>query len=74
VEGGRRRRGRPLPKTYTRWLRCTLLANGVNLPIGRDDAEDVSSFLVATGRAVPPAKWVDHLVDAAAEAELEGLF
>ncbi len=74
MEGDRRRRRRTLPKTYTRWLRCTLIANGVNLPIDRDDAETVACFLVSTGRAVPPARWVDHFIDAAAEATLEGLF
>lgn len=72
----RDRRGgaRQVPKTYSRWLRCTLLANGVNLPIHREDAGAVAEFLVATGRAVPPASWVDHFVNLSADAALEVLF
>jgi hypothetical protein len=31
-------------------------------------------MLVALGRAIPPAKWVDHLVHEANEASLEAIF
>lgn len=57
-----RRGSRPLPKTYTRWLTATLLANGVSLPLPIDVATDVAEMLVATHRAVPMSKWVDHFI------------
>lgn len=74
MEGDRRTGGRLRPKTYSRWLRCTLLANGINGPISREDAGTVAEFLVATGRAVPPGRWIEHFVAAAADARLEGIF
>jgi hypothetical protein len=58
-----RRRGRPgrRPKTFSRWLRITLLANGVSLPLPREDALDAAWTLVATGRAIDPRLWVEAL-------------
>lgn len=61
--GGDRRRGaRARPKTYAHWLRCTLLANGVGLPLPRDQAVTIAGILVATGRAVPPHLFVEWVV------------
>jgi hypothetical protein len=39
-----------------------------------EDAIGVSEMLVALGRAVPPARWVDGLEAKAQEAALEALF
>lgn len=46
----------------------------MKLPVTREDAETIATFLVATGRALPPAKWVDHLIEGAAAATFESLF
>jgi hypothetical protein len=74
VAGDRRRRAGPRPKTYTRWLRCTLLANGINQDLDREDAEAVAEFLLATGRAVNPQRWVDSFIEAGKLAEFERLY
>ncbi|WP_165251176.1 hypothetical protein [Paludisphaera soli] len=50
------------PKSLSRWLRLTLAANGVHGEYPIEDVIDIAGMLVATGRAVHPAKWVDALV------------
>lgn len=62
--GDRRNRPRQRPKTYTRWLRGALLANGID-PNGLaiDDAQAAVAHLVYFGKAIPPHKWVDHLIE-----------
>lgn len=73
--GGDRRGGAgPRPKSFTRWLRCTLLANGITVDLPLDDAVDVAAMLVNTGRAQDPAKWIESCVDRAEVASFEGLF
>ena len=72
--GDRRCRPRQGPKTYSRWLRCTLLANGINHDLDRDDAEAVAEFLLATGRAVHPARWVEYQVERVRQAAMEGIY
>jgi hypothetical protein len=57
------------PKSYSRWLRATLLANGVSLPLPLDVAQDVAEILIATGRTVEPTRWVGRILRAVAEAE-----
>ena len=49
---------------------------GVNVERGvdLDDAIDVTSMMVMTGRVPPPSKWVDQAIDDAASDEVEGLF
>ena len=59
--GDRRRRPGPRPKTYSRWLTATLVANGVSLPLPREVAEDVAQILLLTGRTVHPRHWVARL-------------
>jgi hypothetical protein len=73
VGGDRGGGARPPPKTFSRWLRVALLANGVDpiLPLG--DALDVAEMLVATGRAVAPAHWVECLVRKARDARAANL-
>lgn len=58
-----------------RWLRATLIANGVRcrrMPLGT--ALDVAQVLVATGRAIPPSAWVDELIALHEREKLEALF
>ncbi len=52
----------PLPKSLSRWLRATLVANGVAGPLPLSLAIDVAQVLVETGRAIPAPKWVDELI------------
>lgn len=52
--------GRRRERTLDRWLRVTLLANGINGPLDLADAWDAADFLEATGRTVPRRKWVDE--------------
>lgn len=46
----------------SRWLRATLIANGVAGPLPLSTAIDVAEVLVSTGRAIPPSKWVDEMI------------
>lgn len=46
----------------SRWLRATLIANGVAGPLPLSVAVDVAEILVATGRAIPASKWVDEMI------------
>jgi hypothetical protein len=47
-----------------------MVANGA-LPIGAGtpivDVMDAAGILVATGRAVPPGKWIDSMIERARE-------
>jgi len=43
-------------------VRAVLAANGVRLPLPLDMARDVAEMLLLTGRAVPPAKFVDAFI------------
>lgn len=52
--------GRRRERTLDRWLRVTLLANGIDGPLDLADAWDTADFLEATGRPVPRRKWVDE--------------
>jgi hypothetical protein len=54
------------PKTYSRWLRITLLSNGVRDDVPLEDAHVIANILVAQKKAIPPHLWVD---DMRAEAE-----
>lgn len=61
------------PKTFTRWLTATLVANGVTGPLPMDAARDVAEILLATGRTVDPCGWMDRYVVAAVEAKEAGM-
>lgn len=45
----------------------------MTLPLPIDDALGVAEVLVATGRALPAAKWVDSFRFAADRASFEGI-
>ena len=64
----------PLPKTFSRWLRHTLIANGVTQDLPWEDAIGVAHMLVALGRAVPPSRWLESLSARSEEAAREALF
>lgn len=53
----------PGPKTFSRWLRLTLLANGIDRPLPLEDAIDLAGMLVTLRRAVPAKDWVDAFLD-----------
>jgi hypothetical protein len=73
--GGRDPRGAGhLPKSLSRWLRITLIANRITGPLPLPDAIDVAGVLVATGRAIPAPAWVDELIDKRRNERLESMF
>ena len=74
MEGDRRSRDWSSPKTLSRWLRCSLLINGINTDIDLEDARDCAQMLVKLGRAVPSSQWVDYFVELGQEASLESLY
>ena len=51
------------PKSWSRWLRCTLLINGITGPLPYEDAVACATMLVVLKRAVPPNVWVDELIE-----------
>src|SRR4029077_13971858 len=61
----------PPPKTFSRWLRHALLANGITRELTWEDAIGVAQMLVALGRAVPPSRWVESLSLRSADAARE---
>jgi hypothetical protein len=59
-------------KTYSRWVRASLLANGIgNTEVSADDLSHVLAILVATNRTVPLSKFADacRLLDERARLE-----
>lgn len=58
-----------------RWRRLTLLAQGPMPPImPLEDAEDLSVFLLTTGRTVRPSRWAVEAIAAAQADQIEGIF
>ena len=64
----------PRPKTFSRWLRHTLIANGITRDLTWEDAIGVAEMLVALGRAVPPSRCVETFAVRAADAARDALF
>ena len=61
-------------KSYTRWVRASLLANGLGgTDIPAEDLPDVLAVLIATNRTVPVARFVDACQDARERSALESL-
>jgi hypothetical protein len=63
------------PKTFGRWLRLSLAANGLNadaLPLA--DTLAVAEILELTGRTIPRHVWVDAFDADVEAATLDGLF
>jgi hypothetical protein len=53
----------------------TLLAQGTQPPMMLiEDAEDLCDFLLATRRTVPPSRWAEESIAAAAIEQIEGMF
>lgn len=70
--------GDSIPRTFSRWVKVTLLANGINADMEVGDAIDVAYYLLALNtefsrRAVPPSHYCDASARASAEAELDEL-
>lgn len=57
-----------------RWLRCTLIANGVPPELPLEDAITVAFMLVELGRAIPPRRWVDRFLYEQMLLQNEGAF
>ena len=57
----------------SRWLRLTLLANGIRDDLSLSDAIGVAGMLVATGRSVHPSKWVGSMIAGENNSRLESL-
>ena len=50
----------PRVRNYTDWVRASFLANGLTIAgIPASAVNDVLTVLVATGRTVPPARFID---------------
>jgi hypothetical protein len=64
----------PAPKTFSRWLRHTLIANGITRDLTWEDAIGVAQLLITLGRAIPPARWLDNFVKRSEDAAREALF
>ena len=61
-------------RTYTNWIRASLLANGLDAAeIPADDLPNVLAVLIATKRTVPAARFVDACRAADARSSLESL-
>jgi hypothetical protein len=71
----RDRHGTLRPKSFERWRRLTLLAQG-RLPdqILLEDANDLALFLEATGRTVPRFRWCEEAIDEQNEQFAESFF
>ena len=63
------------PKSFQRWQRLTLLAQGP-MPeyVLLEDVYDLTDFLEATGRTIPRTKWADESIAALSAQEVDGLF
>jgi|GEM_PF-2714257 len=57
----------------SRWLRCTLLINGLPDGLPLEDALACAGMLVALGRAIPPWQWVTSLRDQAEATMVDNL-
>ena len=63
------------PKTWERWRKLTLLANGSLPPlILLEDANDLLDFFEATGRTIPRTKWAIESIAAVQRRNLEAMF
>ncbi len=62
------------PKTFSRWLRYSLIACGITQDLPWEDAIGIGHMLVALGRALPPARWIDSVTTRSADAAREALF
>ena len=61
-------------RTYTDWVRASLLANGLySANISASDLPNVMAILVATNRTVSASQFVDACLAADAQAHLESL-
>jgi hypothetical protein len=64
----------PGEKTYTQWVRASLLANGLGgVEIPSADLLNVLAVLVATGRTLPLSKFADACLQQDERARLESL-
>ena len=62
------------PRSYSRWVRASLLANGLGeSDIPAQDLPDVLAVLVATNRTVPVSRFVDACQDVQERSALESL-
>ena len=71
-----RRDRRPLPKTYTRYLKLAYEAGTGRRPrvMQQDDLREIVGMLVMTGRVPPPWKWVESQVAQEELNSLESIF
>lgn len=61
-------------RSYTDWVRASLLANGLDAPeIPASDLPNVLAVLIATRRAIPAARFVDACRAADSRSSLESL-
>jgi hypothetical protein len=51
-----------------------MLAIGYQGPLLLEDAVDLAVMMVATGRAIPPTRWVDELREAAEGEAMRSMF
>jgi hypothetical protein len=62
------------PRTYTDWVRASLLANGiVPATVQPADLANVLSILVATKRTIPASQFIDASRSVEEQSALEGL-